>query len=140
MGEDDGSPVQAALGVANRTLTTYRPGDDPAAAVPLDTTLPLEVHVEREPAVLKLRASVQLGLWFERKLRSAGASAAAILTLRSTYPIPPPNDNDGVYDGDDGAVFRTLVTSRVVDGVALFRAAPGVAAGARALERPTTDH
>src|SRR5260370_25907524 len=46
MGEDAGSPIQATLGVENRTLTTYRPGGDPASTVILDTTLPLEVHVE----------------------------------------------------------------------------------------------
>ena len=125
MGEDAGSPVQATLGVANRSLTSYRPGGDPTATVALDPTLPLEVHVEREPAVLKLRAAVQLGLWFERKLRAAGVAQATIDIFRATYPIPPATADDAVYDGTDGVPFRTAATGRVVDGISVFLAATG---------------
>jgi hypothetical protein len=125
MGEDAGSPVQATLGVANRSLTSYRPGGDPAATIALDSTLPLEVHVEREPVVLKLRAAVQLGLWFERKLRAVGVVQATIDTFRTTYPIPPVTADDAVYDGTDGVLFRMVATGRVVDGISVFLAASG---------------
>ena len=87
MGEDAGSPVQATLSVADRSLSTYRPGNDPAATVALDPALPLEVHVEREPVVLKLRAAVQLGLAFEQRLRAAGVGNAIVTIFRNTYPI-----------------------------------------------------
>lgn len=125
IGEDAGSPVQATLAVTNRSLTTYRPGPNPAATVALDPKLPLEVHVEREPADLKLRASVQLGLWVERKMRAAGVTAASINTFRTTYPIPGATADDAVFDGADGAGYRALVTGRVLDGSALYRAATG---------------
>jgi hypothetical protein len=125
MGEDSGSPVQATLGVASRSLTSYRPGGDPAATVALDPTLPLEVHVEHEPTVLKLRAAVQLGLWFERKLRGVGIAQATIDTFRTIYPIPPASADDAVYDGTDGVPFRTVATGRVVDGMSVILAATG---------------
>lgn len=126
-GDDAGSPIQAALGVANRTLTTYRPGESSGATVALDTKLPLEVHVEREPVALKLRAGVQLGLWFERKLRAAGSSQTVIDTFRSTYTIPAVTVDDAPYDGGEGAAFRVFATGRVVDGGALYQAASGAA-------------
>jgi hypothetical protein len=124
MGDDGGSPVQATLGLTNRSLTTYRPGNNPASTVALDAILPLEVHVEREPAVLKLRAAVQLGLWFERKLRAAGATVA-IGTFRTAYPLPPVTADDAVYDATDGAAMRRLASGRVADGVSIFLAATG---------------
>jgi hypothetical protein len=125
MGEDAGSPVQATLGIANRTLSTYRPGDDPKSTVALDTRLPLEVHVERETVVLKLRGAVQLGLAFENRLRAAGVADSVIQTFRDVYAIPPPTDDDAIYDGGDGAAFRALVMGRVVNGITLFLAATG---------------
>ena len=125
MGEDAGSPVQATLDISNRSLTTYRPGEDPTATVGLDPILPLEVHVEREAPVLKLRASVQLGLWFERKLRASGAAPAAIETFRRTYPIPAAAPTDAIFDATDGGAFRALAAGRVVDGVAVHLAATG---------------
>jgi hypothetical protein len=125
MGEDAGSPIQATLGIANRTVTTYRPGDQPSSTVPLDAALPLEVHVEREPVILKLRAAVQFGLWFEGRLLAAGVSNAIVQTFRTTYAIPAPTNDDTIYDAADGAAFRTLASGRVTDGLALFRAATG---------------
>jgi hypothetical protein len=131
MGEDAGSPVQATLAVENRTLTTYRPGANPAATVALDTALPLEVHVEREAATLKLRAAVQLGLWFERRLRKGGVAQATIDLFRTTYPIPAATADDAIYDATDGVAFRRMATGRVANGIAVWQAAtfmPGVPA------------
>jgi hypothetical protein len=125
MGEDAGSPIQATLGVENRTLTTYRPGSNPVSTVAIDPALPLEIHVEREPVILGLRAAVQLGLWFERKLRNSGVSSAIVNDFRLVYPISPATDDDVVYDGGDGSGFRQLTLGRVCDGLALFRAATG---------------
>ena len=64
LGDDAGSPVQATLGVEQRSITTYRPGPDDAKTVALDTKLPAEVHVEREDVPLQMRGSVQSGLYF----------------------------------------------------------------------------
>jgi hypothetical protein len=124
-GDDAGSPVQATMRVTTRTLTTYRPGDNPASTVALDPNLPLEVHVEREPAVLKLRAAVQLGLHLEDRLRAQGVPDAIVQALRTAYPLPAATAADAVFDGPDGASFRDLATGRVVDGTSVFLAATG---------------
>src|SRR5262245_12315725 len=76
LGDDAGSPVQATLGVEVRGVTTYRPGPDDAKTAALDPRLPTEVHVEREPVALRLRGSVQLGLYFEGLVRRAGGANA----------------------------------------------------------------
>src|ERR1700744_1095972 len=65
LGADAGSPVQATLAGRLQTMTTYCPGGDPSATIPLDQALPVETHVEREIIELKLRGSVQLGFYFE---------------------------------------------------------------------------
>jgi hypothetical protein len=122
-GEDAGSPVAATIAVTNRTLATYRPGDDPSAAVALDVTLPLEIHVEREPVVTKLRAATQLGLFFERALSAAGQPATVRDAFRTAFSIAAKTGDDITYDGGDGDLFRQLATGRVVDGVQLYLAA-----------------
>jgi hypothetical protein len=124
-GEDAGSPVQATIGVTNRTLSTYRPGDDAASTVALDEGLPLEIHVEREPVISKLRAAVQLGLFFERALQAGGQPTSVRDGFRAQFPIPQRTDDDATYDGGDGDLFRQLVTGRVVDGVTLYLSATG---------------
>jgi hypothetical protein len=124
-GEDAGSPIAATIGVTNRTLSVYRPGDDPTAAVALDTTLPLEVLVEREAVTTKLRAAVQLGLFFERALAAAGQPVTIRDTFRTTFAIATKTDADVTFDGGDGDVLRQLAMGRVVDGVQLYLAATG---------------
>src|ERR1700730_17072608 len=104
-GDDGGSPVSAVLGVSNRMLTTFRPGSDPAHTVPLDDSLPVEMHVEREPSVVKLRGSVELGMALEEAITAAigGAQAQAIVTsLRGAFAIAAV-DPDPVFAGEDGA-------------------------------------
>jgi hypothetical protein len=131
-GEDAGSPVEAAVSVLSQPLTSFQPGNDAAATVAYDPTLPLEARVEREPVTLKLRAAVQLGLWFERKLRAASVTAASIELFRTAFPIASATADDTVYDGVDGAAFRALATGRVTNGSTLFLAATG-ASGAPAM-------
>jgi hypothetical protein len=116
-GEDAGSPVQAAISVESRALTGYRPGPGPAPAGPLDPGLALEAHVEREPVVLGLRGSVQLGLRFEALARAAGAAEADIASFRTAFPIKDPAA-DEIPDRVT-ARFRSLAQGRVTDGVAL---------------------
>ena len=70
LGDDAGSPVQATLGLEQRSITTYRPGLDDAATVAIDPKLPIEAHVERETVTLNLRGSVQHGLYFEKLVRT----------------------------------------------------------------------
>jgi len=127
-GEDGGSPVQATMSVESQPLTNYQPGFDPQAAVPLDTHLPLEVHVEREPVTLGLRGSVQLGLTFEQLVRTAGLPETIIHAFRAAYPIeakvPDTEPPDRV-----SRQFRALVAGRVTDGVALYAAYKATQAG-----------
>ena len=137
-GEDAGSPIAATIGVTNRTLSGYRPGDDPAKAVAFDASLPLEVHVEREPVTMKLRAAVQLGLFFERALTAAGQPAAVRDAFRAAFAIAPQTDADVTFDGGDGDLFRSLAMGRVVDGVQLYLSATG-AAGAPPLPPVAAD-
>jgi hypothetical protein len=135
LGADAGSPVNASFAGELQTITTYFPGTDPSAAVPLDPGLPLEAHVERETVSLKLRGSVQLGFYFESLVSqqvSAGA-AAVVAGFRAAFPIPPA-PGDPTYTPVDALRFRSLMAGRVTDGEALYAAAAAVAAG----KTPTT--
>jgi hypothetical protein len=130
LGADAGSPVQATFAGEQQTVTTYCPGTNPAATVPLDQTLPLEVHVERELVQLKLRGSVQLGQYFESLVRQQGIATpeVVIAAFRQSFPIAatPP---DPTYAPVDAQRFRALMTGRVTDGEALYASAVAVAAG-----------
>jgi len=128
-GADAGSPVQTTLAGQLQTLTTYCPGGDPSATMVLDQQLPLEVHVEREDVVLKLRGSVQLGFYFEALVKQSVANPnPVIVAFRQSFPIAaaPP---DPTYAPVDAARFRTLMAGRVTDGEALYTSAAAVAAG-----------
>jgi hypothetical protein len=128
-GDDAGSPVQATLGIDNRTIDGYRSGAGGAFGA-YDATLPLETHVERETVALRLRWSMQLGTFFEAAVRERGiANAAAIIAaFRTTYPIAA-TDPDPVTAGTQGLRLRALLASRVVDGSALRAAAATAASG-----------
>ncbi len=127
-GEDAGSPVQAVLNVESQPLTTYQPGFDPMAAVPLDTILPVEVHVEREPVRLSLRGTVQLGLAFESMIRAAGLAQTIVKAFRNAYPVASPVPDAEIPDAI-GQQFRTLVAKRITDGSALYQAIKQTQAG-----------
>jgi hypothetical protein len=135
LGADAGSPVQANLAGQLQTLTTYCPGSDSTATIPLDQKLPLEVHVERENVELKLRGSVQLGFYFESLVvQNLIANANTVIAaFRQSFPIAatPP---DPTYAPVDAARFRSLVAGRATDGEALYASAAAVAAG----QSPTT--
>ena len=130
LGADAGSPVQATFAGEQQTVTTYRPGTDPAATVALDQTLPLEVHVEREQVELKLRGSVQLGQYFESLVRQQAIAApdTVIAAFRQSFPIAP-EPPDPTYAPVDALRFRALMTGRVTDGEALYASAVAAAAG-----------
>ena len=130
LGDDAGSPVHATLGAEMQTVTTYRPGVDDAATVVIDPTLPIEVHVERETVVLRLRGSVQHGLYFEKLVRQGGVTGpeAVIAAFRAAFPIPAAVP-DPKYATADAARFRSLVAGRVTDGEAFYASASAVAAG-----------
>ncbi len=135
LGDDAGSPVHATLGAEMQTVTTYRPGADDSATAPIDPTVPIEAHVEREAVVLRLRGSVQQGLYFENLVRQGGVATpeAVIAAFRAAFPIAasPP---DPEYAPPDAARFRSLVAGRVTDGEALYVSAVATAAG----QTPTT--
>lgn len=130
LGDDAGSPVQATLGIEQRNITTYRPGLDDAATVPIDPKLPVEAHVERETVTLKLRGSIQHGLYFEKLVRASGVGSpqTVIDAFRAAFPIAaaPP---DPTYADSDSLRFRSVAAGRVTDGEALYLSAVAVAAG-----------
>lgn len=130
LGDDGGSPVQATLGVEQRSITTYRPGTDDAATVALDPKLAVETHVERESVRLNLRGAVQHGLYFEKLVRASGVASpqTVIDAFRSAFTIPSAAATDALPD--PGALrFRSVAAGRVTDGEALYISAAAVAAG-----------
>jgi hypothetical protein len=130
LGDDAGSPVQATLGIEQRSITTYRPGLDDAATVALDPKLPVETHVEREPVTLNVRGSVQHGLYFEKLVRASGVLTpqAVIDAFRAAFPIAAAVPAD-TYPDADSLRFRSVAAGRVTDGEALYVSALAVAAG-----------
>jgi hypothetical protein len=146
-GHDAGSPTQASYQAEYAPLTAYAPTVTPAPApIPIDPGLPLEVHVERETVSLGQRASVQLGLHFERLLRQSAVPNPAQLIddMRAAprYAIPA-DPADPPYDqvpDPAGTQFNAAVHGRVTDGWALYTAAkatlpsqpPGLPASAQA--------
>ncbi len=130
LGEDTGSPVHATVGAQMQSVTTYRPGLDDTATVAIDPTLPIEVHVERESVALRLRGSMQHGVYFETLVRQSGVAApeAIIAAFRAAFPISA-TVPDPEYANPDAARFRALVAGRVTDGEALYASASAVAAG-----------
>jgi hypothetical protein len=130
LGADAGSPVQATLAAETQTVTTYRPGADDSATVVLDPSLPVEVHVERENAVLRLRGSVQLGMYFESLVREDGMAApeTVIAAFRQSFPVSAAVP-DPTYAPVGAIRFRSVMAGRVTDGEALYVSAAAAQAG-----------
>lgn len=129
LGADAGSPVQATLAAETQTVTTYRPGTDDNSTVALDPTLPVEVHVERETPALKLRGSVQLGMYFESLVRQSIAGPEAVIAaFRQSFPIAAAVP-DPTYAPVGAVRFRSLMAGRATDGEALYVSAAAVQAG-----------
>lgn len=132
LGADAGSPMQATLAGQLQTITTYCPGSDPTATIPLDQKLPVEVHVERENVELKLRGSVQLGFYFEslvnQNITPAASASAVITAFRLAFAIAA-TVPDPTYAPVDAVRFRSLMAGRVTDGESLYVSAVAVAAG-----------
>jgi hypothetical protein len=130
LGDDAGSPIQATMGVELRTITTYRPGLADAKTAAIDPTVPLEVHVEREPPAPRLRGSLQFGLYFENLIRNGGVPSAATVigAFRQAFPISG-SAPDPTYAPPDALRFRSIAAGRVTDGEALYQSAKAVANG-----------
>src|SRR6266849_3621013 len=130
LGDDGGSPVQATLGVEQRSITTYRPGPDDSKTGAIDPKLPIEVHVEREAIVLRMRGAVQIGLHFETQVRRAGIANPddVIAAFRQAFAVSNAAP-DPTYADSDALRFRSLVAGRVTDGAALYQSAKAVANG-----------
>ena len=130
LGEDTGSPVHATLGAEMQTVTTYRPGTQDSATVAIAPGVPIEVHVERETVALRLRGSVQHGLYFENLVRQGAVAnpETVIAAFRAAFPIPAAVP-DPTYATPDAARFRALTAGRVTDGEALYASAQAVASG-----------
>jgi hypothetical protein len=130
LGDDAGSPIHATIAAEMRAITTYRPGFNPASTVPIDPSLPIEVHVEREPVILQMRGSAQHGLYFENLIRQSSVATpeAVIAAFRTTFPIASISP-DPTYAPPDALRFRSIAAGRVTDGEALYASARAVAAG-----------
>ena len=130
LGDDAGSPVQATLGLEQRSITTYRPGLDDGATVAIDPKLPIETHVEREAITLYVRGAVQHGLYFEKLVRNSGVGTppAVIAAFRAAFPVAASVPLDS-YPDADALRFRSVAAGRVTDGEALYVSAVAVAAG-----------
>jgi len=130
LGDDAGSPIHATIAAEMRTITTYRPGLNPASTVPIDPTLPIEVHVERELVTLEMRGSAQQGLYFENLIRQSSVATpeAVIAAFRTSFPIAPTSP-DPTYAPPDALRFRSIAAGRVTDGEALYASTRAVAAG-----------
>jgi hypothetical protein len=130
LGADAGSPVQATFAGEMQSITTYCPGTSPAATVPLDASLPVEAHVERETVSLKVRGSAQLGFYFEALVRQGAVANpdTIIADFRNAFPIAP-TAADPTYTPTEAVRFRALMAGRVTDGEALYASAKAVAAG-----------
>jgi hypothetical protein len=129
LGDDAGSPIHATIGAEMRTITTYRPGLNPACTVPIDPALPIEVHVEREAVTLQMRGSAQQGLYFEDLIRQSAVAtpAAVIAAFRTAFPIAPVSP-DPTYAPPDALRFRSIAAGRVTDGEALYTSVRAIAA------------
>ncbi len=130
LGDDGGSPVQATMGVEQRSITTYRPGADDSKTTAIDSKLPIETHVERETVLLRMRGSIQLGLYFEALVVQEGVPNpdTAIGAFRLAFPISsaPP---DPTYANSDCLRFRSIAGGRVTDGEALYQSVNAQANG-----------
>ncbi|HEY0418697.1 MAG TPA: hypothetical protein VGC80_04180 [Acetobacteraceae bacterium] len=131
--EDTGSAVRVDLTVKVTRLSRYRPGlPDGIAGVALDSTLPLEMVVEAEPApALALgdgRAAAVAGAKLLALLGSLGARLRAGLVAVYSAPSPPADTF--------GPVLRRaeLLRRMLPDGRLLYRAL----AAARDAGDPTT--
>jgi len=130
LGDDAGSPVQATLGVEQRTVTTYRPGPNIFATAALDPALPVEVHVERETVLLRMRGSIQMGIYFEALVGKEGIASAntVIAAFRTAFPIPAA-PADPTYSDNDALRFRAIAAGRVTDGGALYSSLQAISNG-----------
>jgi hypothetical protein len=130
LGDDAGSPIQATLGVEQRSITTYRPGTDDSKTTAIDSKLPVETHVERETVTLRMRGSIQLGLYFESLVTQEGVSnpATVIAGFRQAFPISNV-PADPTYSDSDCLRFRAIAAGRVTDGEALYQTVNALANG-----------
>ncbi len=130
LGDDAGSPVQATLGVEQRSITTYRPGTDESKTTAIDPKLPVETHVEQETVTLRMRSSVQLGLYFESLVTQEGIAnpSTVIAAFRHVFPISNV-PADPTYSDGDCLRFRAIAAGRVTDGEALYQTVNALANG-----------
>src|SRR5262245_46868914 len=119
-GEDAGSPAYTSLTSRSSTFDSWQTGDGPAQ--PYDGTVPLEAAVETEATTPDLRLAAEIGQILEQRLRTAGLGQDTVDALRSSYPVPRP-DQLSVADARDPALVRLLRVcgGRTVDGLAALR-------------------
>jgi hypothetical protein len=118
LADDAGSPLHASVMAEFRNITTYRPGNDPAKTRAIDPHLPVEVHVEREPFLLRLRGAVQLGRYFEKLVRHSQNIARpdpVIAAFRMAFPIAATTP-DPELASPDAQRLRSIAAARVKNG------------------------
>jgi hypothetical protein len=121
-GADSGSPAWIEVDTTTRRMTVWRAGN---VSGPIDTAIPLE-NVIGERLSFDLATRVELGQMFESMLFAAN-QAAAIPTLRSTYPIAAATAAEEASGDVELVRLRRLVAGRAIDGGALYQAVAGSA-------------
>ena len=106
-GEDAGSPIEARLVTARRSLHRYRPKAGPA--VPYDPATPLEATVEREAPPFDLVTHRQVSQALFRLVGALADIEAVKLGLRQAYPLADADIEGYARDAETG---RALLLSR----------------------------
>ncbi|MEU1185222.1 hypothetical protein ABZ464_47980 [Streptomyces sp. NPDC005820] len=127
-GEDAASPAYVTLATSTAGFEGWRSG--PGAFAPLDGSAPLEALVQTEQATPDWRTAVELGHALVRELAGHGADPAVAAAVRTTFPVPRPEEL-GEDDRADVALTRFLRVcgGRAVDGIAARAAAAAAAPG-----------
>ncbi len=129
-GEDGGSPILVKMQAEIAQLSRFRAGN--AAAVPLDTAMPLESQVEAQELALdvggdKLGLDIRLAMgrrWLQ--LLAQLPSAAALRTLflgRYAFDLPDRSRRDqaGICAHPSAQQSFAAVAGRAIDGYELYR-------------------
>ena len=153
-GSDGGTPVMARWRGQAASMTRYVAGaiapNTQLSAGLLDSTVPLQVHVERQAlaqsagdaALDGLRLAIDTGLHFIRLLRPQPTSVDYAQAFRTTFALQPLSVAQRTALDPETAAFADLMAGRALDGRRL-RASFGEGAEAHvdpALQVAPADH
>jgi hypothetical protein len=126
-GEDAAAPAYVQVGATDGRLLGWLKEEQSFEPVPYGS--PLEPMIVREDFSPDLASRVEIGQLFEKLLADAGVPELAP-DFRRAYAVTPLTDAEFASSPDrESARFRQVVAGRVVDGLALYRAAQDGAPG-----------